>query len=57
MLWNQRGDLDDYQTYSCGFNFVTDKGTFTIGFMNIHPGSYSHNVVFKSHQIANNLIL
>lgn len=57
IMWNQRGDMDDYETYSQGFDFVTNEGTFTIGFMNRHCGLYSHNVVFKSRQLTDNIIL
>lgn len=57
IMWCQNGSSDDYETYSCGFNFVTGNGTFTVGFMNIHNGSYSHNGVFKSQQLTTNFIL
>lgn len=37
--------------YTCGFDFITNVGKFTIGFGNNHNGCYPHKVVI----ISNNL--
>lgn len=56
MMWGQRAEYD-YETYSDAFDIVTSRGTFTIGFMNIHDGSYSHECAFESHQLTNTFVL
>ena len=56
MMWSQRAEYD-YETYSNAYDIVTSHGTFTIGFMNLHDGSYSHECAIESRQLTDVFVL
>lgn len=53
--WNKHDDETEENT--CGFDFLTDNGTFTLGFTNQHNGYYSHTVVIQSKQVQDTISL